>query len=102
MNQKMKEINEKEYVELKDNENNQEYIDYVEILSPLLNTIQKESYELSMIWAGLIVHLNNEEIEEILKDCEEITRKYKELSGKVEGICERVTDITIKYKEEEL
>lgn len=93
----------KEYIEIRDNENNQEFQhNFDEILSPLVKTIQKESYELSMIWSGLIVHLTNEETEEILKDCEEITRKYKELSGEVEGICERVTDITLEYKGEEL
>ena len=94
---------EDEYVEIKDDENDEEFLHYVDVLlSPLVNTIQKESYELSMIWSGLIVHLTNEETEEILKDCEEITRKYKELSGEVEGICERVTDITLEYKGEEL
>ncbi len=94
---------ENEYVEIKDDENDEEFLHYVDVLlSPLVNTIQKESYELSMIWSGLIVHLTNEETEEILKDCEEITRKYKELSGEVESICERVTDITLEYKGEEL
>lgn len=94
---------EKEYVEIKDEENDEEFLHYVDVLlSPLVNTIQKESYELSMIWSGLIVHLTNEETGEILRDCEEITRKYKELSGEVEGICERVTDITLEYKGEEL
>ena len=94
---------ENEYVEIKDEENDEEFLHYVDVLlSPLVNTIQKESYELSMIWSGLIVHLTNEETGEILRDCEEITRKYKGLSEEVESICGRVTDITLEYKGEEL